>query len=688
LRAGATGRLLLVAALASFATGSMVASFAWPRQPGLAFSLEQVFLLNAGAGGATGAAYLSLRSVPRLQARAGAALQRAVRPARVVGMALFPAAAALYLLTGAVGFASALPSLACLLAVSAKGFRPGLRDPRGTIRRNLSDDRLVGFVTRRKHLKLFAESRAPKIAGLLLKAGKVGNPYNLAAKSLALTVAAMPLASAAALCLSVWVSPLFAFIALSPLVPYFAVEVRLRDEISQRREGVDRELPFFSILVNVLGSAGEPMYAILLGLTRSDVFRRIRKEALLVKRDVEVFGADPNASLEGLASGHPSRKFGSFLLGYTSKVRSGGDIPAYLAGESGSLLRELEEGWTRYASRAGMIGSSMITMFGVVPLLLMVVGIFSPGASVLGLTVFTGVCVPLFTVLLVYAAGRMQPVGEQPLQGNAARSVLLSLPGLGIAVLLGQAWVAAASALFVFLVVYGVSVREQRLEMREIDEALPEFMKDVLEYKRQEYDLTKSLLSIAAHNRYTPSFDRVLARAAGQLKSGTPVDELDVDPKTRLAKMAFFVLGQMGHSGGGTVETVYQLSAYTGKVVEMKRATQAEMRPYMVLAYASPVLLAFGVSFVEAVLQSFSTAVRPALAAVRPSAVTVGAMPPALLEVSNLLIVISAAALGVIGAKMTDFTVKNTLKASANVMVAAVATYALSAVGLATLFHL
>jgi len=180
----------------------------------------------------------------------------------------------------------------------------------------------------------------------------------------------------------------------------------------------------------------------------------------------------------------------------------------------------------------------------------------------------------------------------------------------------------------------------------------------------------------------------VLARAAGQLKSGTPVDELDVDPKTRLAKMAFFVLGQMGHSGGGTVETVYQLSAYTGKVVEMKRATQAEMRPYMVLAYASPVLLAFGVSFVEAVLQSFSTAVRPALAAVRPSAVTVGAMPPALLEVSNLLIVISAAALGVIGAKMTDFTVKNTLKASANVMVAAVATYALSAVGLATLFHL
>ena len=152
--------------------------------------------------------------------------------------------------------------------------------------------------------------------------------------------------------------------------------------------------------------------------------------------------------------------------------------------------------------------------------------------------------------------------------------------------------------------------------------------------------------------------------------------------------MAFFVLGQMSHSGGGTVETVYQLSAYTSKVVEMKRATQAEMRPYMVLAYASPVLLAFGVSFVEAILQSFSSAVRPGLAGFRPSGLLVGTMPQAMLDVSNLLIVVSAAALGIIGAKMTDFTVRNTLKASANVVIAVVATYAMPVIGLSSIFHL
>jgi len=680
-------RLLVIGALAALASGSGLAYLASLRLQGPVAELEGVSFLNVAVGTSIGTAYLALRSLPEFERRAGAFGSRAKRPSQVLCMGLFPAALILCLLTGDVAVAVALPSLFLISVISARGFRLGLPDIR-TAGGNASDDMIVGFVTNHPRLKRLAERRVPRISELLSRAGKVGNPYAMAARSLMTSAIILPPAWAAALCLGLWVNPAFAFLTLSPILFYFVVEIRLRDEIAQRREGVEKELPFFSILVNVLGSAGEPLYAILLGLTTSDLFRRIRMEALLVRRDVEVFGIDPNASLEALASNHPSRKFSSFLFGYTSKVRSGGDLPAYLTGESGSLLRELEEGWTRYAGRAGMIGSSMITVFGVIPLLLMVVGIFSPNVSVLGLTVFTAVCVPVFTVMLVYVAGRMQPVGEQALHGNLMRSVAVSLPGLGIGVLDGQVWVAAASALFVFLVVYGTSVREQRKEMREVDEALPNFMKDVLEYKRQEYDLTKSLVSIAAHNRYTPSFDRVLAQAASQLKSGTPFDELTADPKTRLGRMAFFVLGQMSRSGGGTVETVYQLSAYTEKVVEMKRATQAEMRPYMILAYASPVLLAFGISFVQAVLQSFSGAVRPGIADVRSASLLVGAMPPVLLEVSNMLIVVSAAALGVIGAKMTDFTVRNTLKASANVVIAVLATYAMSVVGLASLFHL
>ncbi len=551
----------------------------------------------------------------------------------------------------------------------------------------LTEDRLVRFVTARGRLKKLAEFRAKRFSLLLSQAGVIGNPYTMAARSItnAIMTAAALVPAAAFLSLLVW-RPLALLVAIPALV-YVYPEVQLRSKRGERLEGVERELPFFSILVNVLGSAGVPLYTIFRDVADTRIFRAIRGEALLVKRDVEVFGMDPNESFERLASYHPSKKFSTLLYGYTAKVRSGGDIPSYLMGESGSLLRGLEESWTMYAGRAGIIGSLMVTVFGVLPLLLLVLGIFSPATAVVGLTAFTIIGVPTFTILLVFMAGRMQPVGEEPLTGAPVRSLLLSLPGLALGLLTGELWLGAASMLFLFFTVYGYSVMEQRREAKEVDEALPEFMKDVMEFKRQEYDLNRAVLAIAAHDKYTRSFDRLLSRFAAQLKTGTPLDEVSVDPRTRLGRMTFFILGQMSRSGGGTIDTVYQLTAYTTKVVEMKRNTQAEMRPYMMLSYISPLLLAFGITFIGAVLTSFSSRVRPGLSAAHLGSLSIGTIPPQLFQVSDLLIVVSAAALGIIGAKMTDFTVKNTLRASLNVVIAVVATYALTALNLASLFH-
>ncbi len=551
----------------------------------------------------------------------------------------------------------------------------------------LTEDRLVRFVTARGRLKKLAEFRAKRFSLLLSQAGVIGNPYTMAARSItnAIMTAAALVPAAALLSLLVW-RPLALLVAVPALV-YVYPEVQLRSKRGERQEGVERELPFFSILVNVLGSAGVPLYTIFRDVADTRIFRAIRGEALLVKRDVEVFGMDPNESFERLASYHPSKKFSTLLYGYTAKVRSGGDIPSYLTSESGSLLRGLEESWTMYAGRAGIIGSLMVTVFGVLPLLLLVLGIFSPATAVVGLTAFTIICIPTFTILLVFMAGRMQPVGEEPLTGAPVRSLLLSLPGLALGLLTGELWLGAASMLFLFFTVYGYSVMEQRREAKEIDEALPEFMKDVMEFKRQEYDLNRAVLAIAAHDRYTPSFDRLLSKIAAQLKMGTPLDEVSADPRTRLGRMTFFILGQMSRSGGGTIDTVYQLTAYTTKVVEMKKNTQAEMRPYMMLSHISPLLLAFGITFIGAVITSFSNRVRPGLSAAHLGSLSIGTVPPQLFQVSYLLIVVSAAALGIIGAKMTDFTVKNTLRASVNVVIAVVATYALTALNLASLFH-
>ena len=523
--------------------------------------------------------------------------------------------------------------------------------------------------------------RSRRFAELLKRSGRIGNPVALAGRSVSLGLAGAAVSVPASVAAGALVTPWALLGCLCPLFLYLWPEVALRDEVARRREGVDRELPFFSVLVGVLGGAGVPLYSILVDIVGSDVFPSIRKEALLVRRDVGIFGMNPNDSFERLASNHPSRRFGEFLLGYTSKVRSGGDVPGFLSSESGSMLRELEESWMRYVARVGIVGSMMVTVFGVVPLLLMVVGVFSPGFSIVGLAAFTGVGVPLFTVALLYMAGRMQPGGEDPPRGKAGVALALSIPGGALGFALGAAWVAAAAGLFAFFVVYGFSVREQLAESRAVDEGVSRFLRDLLEYKRQDYDLARATMSLESQGRYDPRFRAILSRAASKLRAGVPLDELKVECRSRVGKLAFLMLGEMSRSGGGTVDTVYQVSSFADRMIHMRKSAAAEMKPYLVLSYVSPLLLAFGVAFVSGVLSKFSSTLRPGISALHLAGVQVGAVPPGLSEVSDVLIVVSAASLGLIGAKITDFTVRNTLRASVNVALAVAAVALMAVVG-------
>ena len=539
--------------------------------------------------------------------------------------------------------------------------------------------RRADLILRSQAIQRLTAWQSARLAALLKRAGMTGNPLVMAGTSvrrfLYAVCVAVPLGALG------WAiaSPWLALVCAMPVVILMAPELRLRDEVARRREGVESELPFFSVLVGVLGGAGVPLYLVLRDLSAANVFPSMRREALLVKRDVEIFGMNAIDSLERVASVHPSKKFAGFVVGYTSKVRSGGDVPLYLSAESGSLLRELEEGWVRYVARIGIVGSMMITVFGVVPLLLMVVGVFSPGFSIFGLVVFTGVGVPLFTLCLLYLAGRMQPAREEVSGGSALKSALLALPFAAVGPLSGSAWLGAAGVLLVFFVVYGVSVRRRLKENRAEEEGLSMFLRDLLEFRRQDYDLARAVIAIEAQGGYDPVFRRVLSRVATKLKAGVPIDEVRVETRSSLGKLAFLLLGEMSRSGGGSVDTVFQLSSFTDRMIEMRSNARSEMKPYLVMSYVSPLLLAFGVTFVGGVLSSFGSSVRPGLSNLHLSGLQVGAVPQGLSEVSDLLIVVSAASLGLIGAKITDLTVRNTLRASLNVAIAVAAIVVMAA---------
>jgi archaeal flagellar protein FlaJ len=527
--------------------------------------------------------------------------------------------------------------------------------------------------------------RSRTYASLLGMAGGAGNPVAIAGESVTkarrTAMIAIPLSVAGA----VVFTPLALLGCALPLLAFLLPEVKLRDRVAQRREGVEKELPFFSVLVGVLGGAGVPLYTILKGLEKSDVFPAMRNESMLVVRDVEIFGMNPIEALERLVAHHPSKRFGEFLLGYTSKARSGGDVASYLTAESGSLLMELEQSWAGYVARVGVVGSLMITIFGVVPLLLMVAGVFSPAFSAVGLLYFAVIGVPLFTLALLFMAGRMQPAHDAPVSGSLVKASLASLAAVAVWAATRSPWETAATGFILFFLMYGFNVRERLAETRAVDKGVTRFLRDLLEYKRQDYDLSRAVMATEAHGGYTPQFARILAGVASKLRAGVPLDEVKVECDSRLGRLTFLLLGHMSRSGGGTVDTVYQVSNFADRTMQLRKNAVAEMRPYLVLSYLSPVLLAFGVTFVGGVLASLGGNLRPGLLALHLSSAAPTTPPDPLSQTSNLLIVVAAASMGLIGAKMTDLTVKNTLRAAAAVALAGGAVALMSFVGIHSL---
>ena len=542
-------------------------------------------------------------------------------------------------------------------------------------------------VTRRsRSLVGLSERKGNGLALLLARSGRTGDPRQMARKSVSLTLAASTAMVPTGICLGLLLWLPLACICALPLLVYFYPDLALKDAAASRKEGVEKELPFFAVLVNVLGGAGLSLYSIMESEVGRGTFVAMEREALRLRRDVEIFGANPIDALEALATNHPSRRFADLLLGYCSKVRSGGDVTSYLSGESGDLLRDLEGAWARYASRVGTVGTLMVTVFGVVPLLLLVVGFFSPAFAVAGLGVFALLAVPLLAVGLTVLTGRMQPAGDGVLRGKWALAATAAAPGLVLGLWTGQVWLMAALPMFSFCLVYGLSVRTRRREMREEESALPKFLKDMMEFKRLEYDLGRSLVTISAQSHYGRVFDSMLERLSGRLRSGVPLEDAEPEAKTVLGKIVFFVLGQMAYSGGGSVDTMFQLTHYTTRVTQMKEDSRSEVRPYLLLSYITPLLLVIGVAFVGAVLSNLGTNLGGNGPVVGFAFASL-ALRPELFQAANLLIVVSAAALGIVGAKMADLTARNTLRASTNLAIAVAATIAVPLLNLSTLLR-
>lgn len=454
---------------------------------------------------------------------------------------------------------------------------------------------------------------------LMRRAMAFGSSAELGAQ-MTLSIGALPpILMASALAAVASRSPLPLAGAALAAVPLFQV-LRLRSSASSRKEWTESELPFFATIAVALVSSGLSFYYVLKRVSElPHLFRQIRREALLVVRNVEVVGMGVLEAMDEVARDHPSDLFRSLIYTVTGVSRTGGSVTRALEERGKEALLSMRRRWEAFASRMRTLGEMSIIVFMILPLSLAVAGIAFASVAYQGMLLVNLLALPvlgfMFNIIVLSSVPRALDVYTPPrylpalfVLGPAAgvlTYLVAGAAGLQRSLVLAFSVAVGVASMAVYLVMRG-----QLEEVRSSNEQTPRLLREVIEARKSGMDYYEAVRTAALSGRYGGAFGRVLKKIAARMTMFPPSESAST-ARSWATRMCFFMLDEVERSGGGSpvlLEGVVEtLSAYH---ISRKEGA-ASARLYLFLAFAFPLLTLFATSMILSIagqLQSFAEA--------------------------------------------------------------------------------
>jgi len=536
------------------------------------------------------------------------------------------------------------------------------------------EDFAVKTVSKSARLSKYAREMSMYLAPDIIKSGRTISPYRLICEAIMLVIISLVVITPLAIFLMLTVHILCVFLFVIPPLFLMYPSIQLKFAISDRKRVAEDELPLFALYSSVLQSVGLSLYNSLLMAIGKKIFREFEKDALLVSRNTTYFYKAPIEAIDEVGRIHPSEEVKLFYVGYSSEWYSGGDLTIYLESKADDLLRDMRFKWTRYSQRASDWGEAIIALLFVAPVLLLTAAFVFPGTSLTILLAFLVLGIPIITAILFSLVGLSQPASRDFLEGPTSLSIIVCIVTIIITFVLGlPLWSVFAAGLAAAFGTYAIPILFQMREIAREEKSLPIFLRDLTEYRKMGYDIAKGIRNLADAAPYTARFNYLLNFIVRQLNLGVPLSEIHLPSRSWAVRTAFFILGQIVESGGGTVKCLESLATHMNDYIRIKRETKAGMYAYRMLALFTPIGLAFTVNLMYGLITSFTGMMAPVTeVGLLPYSL---ALPPAFMDICYLLVVVSSISISLLATKTIDFTIKNTLWIAINLVLAIVAIF-------------
>jgi flagellar protein FlaJ len=397
-----------------------------------------------------------------------------------------------------------------------------------------------------------------------------------------------------------------------PILILFYPKIMYKNIRKSRKTLVEEELSFFSLYAAIVQSVGIDLYSSFISTIGKDVFKAIENEALLLKRNVEIFARSPLEAMEELGRSHDSMAFRNFLLGYSSIARSGGDLSRYLETRAQENFNLLKLRYSSYSVNVAYLVEALIVVLVIVPILVVVSAFMLPAATISQLIIMSAIAVPSLTIVFAIVLSNIQPKMFNTLGLNDV-TVLAFLPTAIISfwlfTLMGfEGWMSLALAAIIPSAVNEYFTTKHRRQIEYMESALPGFLRDITEYRKIGFHEITAIIRIAKENTYNRAFDRLLRTLSRLLEQGyTPVQIMKaVKIRSWFARVTLFTLAQTAESGGGTPAVLETTTDFVSKVRMTMKEARSSISIYVMLGYAAPILLAFTVVMIGQMLKTVS----------------------------------------------------------------------------------
>ncbi|BCU67828.1 hypothetical protein HS7_12650 [Sulfolobales archaeon HS-7] len=389
-----------------------------------------------------------------------------------------------------------------------------------------------------------------------------------------------------------------------PALFFFYPYLDTYSKASQARELNLYELPFFAALVAIASSSGLPITYVFRKIRETDVFTAFKMEASAFLRDIMTFGKSMLEVVSKRAELRTSKEYSAFLYGYSAVFTSGGDLEAYLNDKEKEFTQWLALKWMLFSERISSLGEAVVILFLVVPsIFIVLVGL--GGTQIINLLL---VLPFLFGLALYFMTKGVRPKTPDKVRYNLTIPVALGIALGGILYLTNvPIYLTLYGAVIVPLLLLYVQVRPQLNEIKEVETSLPTMLRDLAEFRKIGYDLSKAIINRSESKTYQPAFTKIIKNIAMQIKRGRTLNNVRVRTVSWLGKFIFFLLGILTESGNISPLLIEEIHSFVTTYVNAKREAEARLRFYKIISIITPALLALTSLITLSLLSSFNS---------------------------------------------------------------------------------